>query len=348
MQISSSSQQDKVVIWQAQTEAKVNGIRGASWRADKKQALKPCDTTSTPATEMPAATPAPESSVTTSAVRSAANRRSGEFSSVFKNRLSTFENPAPPPEEEQTTPAEQLNDKGAERADGHVVEEQVDFKAKLAAFRLAEKAVTPAVVASTPAASSTAGAARPALKPAPNPNKPVAAKRNPPPSVTPLTLAPAEPQEPIYANADVCRPVVATQAAAAAAATPHLKEPKPSPRIDAPPTPPTPLLLLQQASSPSRHFEDASDDCTEDEGIRSLSPHGTQSPTSPLIPAAPAESNADQTDCRSAFSNCIHHHQQPGDFPPASALPPINDSGGAFSAARSGNNNNMSQHSQVS
>lgn len=223
----------------------------------------------------------------------AANRRSGEFSSTFKNRLSTFESAeaaaaktdavAAPPS--RVTPDRDPHFKN-KLATFHKVEETAvapashalpppaeadennkpNFKAKLAAFRqVEEKAKT----APPPAAKIN--------KPAISANKPVIPVAVKPPSILRAAPVPQQQQkaksvepiqpEPIYANSSV-----AMAGSSASSTSGHQRVVV---TVDAQPPYPS--------SGPPAGAGDAESysDCTEDEGIRSLSPHGTPSPTSP-------------------------------------------------------------------
>lgn len=211
----------------------------------------------------------------------AANRRSGEFSSTFKNRLSTFEMTessggsrvaAPQPDRDPNFKNKLANfHKVAASQEPEVkavvevvqeAEEKPNFKAKLAAFRQVEVAASkpepvkpaltakPKIVQETPVLPTI-----PKVKPAVTAAKPVVPAVKPAPSVRQAQQAP----EPIYANSSV--------AMASSRSTPPA------------------IVAYSPVHHPSADAE--SSDCTEDEGIRSLSPHGTPSPTSPTRTEAP-------------------------------------------------------------
>lgn len=216
----------------------------------------------------------------------AANRRSGEFSSTFKNRLSTFElteatNLAVA--RVTTTPHRDAHFKN-KLATFHKVgettiapstsntlatvqtteaQDKPNFQAKLAAFRQVEvkTLAKPAVKMNKPAITATKPVIAVSMKPVIRTLAPPALPTHPPVLLeTPKTVQVAAIQmEPIYANSSV---------AMAGSSSGHQ-------RMDA-----------QYSSMDHQHFGAAGDvesysDCTEDEGIRSLSPHGTPSPTSP-------------------------------------------------------------------
>jgi hypothetical protein len=226
----------------------------------------------------------------------AANRRSGEFSSTFKNRLSTFELTEAAAAKADTVASRVTPDRDPhfknKLATFHKVGETTastshvlppsttdadennkpDFKAKLAAFRQVEEKASAKLTPAPPPPPAAAKFNKPMI-PANKPVIPVAVK--PPPSIlrttTPATAA-AVPQkavesiqnpEPIYANSSV--------AMAGSSSSGHQR---------------VVVTVDAQSSSysgPPVGVGDAESysDCTEDEGIRSLSPHGTPSPTSP-------------------------------------------------------------------
>ncbi|XP_046450293.1 uncharacterized protein LOC124198484 isoform X3 [Daphnia pulex] len=235
----------------------------------------------------------------------AANRRSGEFSSTFKNRLSTFESTeaaaaaavktdavvAPPPS--RVTPDRDPHFKN-KLANFHKVEETAatapashalppppaeadethtnkpNFKAKLAAFRQVEEK---AKSAPPPPTTTTMAAVKMNNKPAVAANKPVIPAVKPPSILRTAqvpqqqkakSIEPIQP-EPIYANSSV-----AMAGSSSSSTSGHQRV-----VVDAQPSYPS--------SGPPAGAGDAESysDCTEDEGIRSLSPHGTPSPTSP-------------------------------------------------------------------
>ena len=220
-------------------------------------------------------------------------RRSGEFSSTFKTRLSTFEmaDPTAPeerkPVERSATPerveatgfknklaafqsveATKSNSERRNSAPVNVApesnEEQMNFKAKLAAFRQAE------VPKPTPAAAPAPQARRQSLDVKEKPALEASGTNTPAEAAPVKQVKPALPArnpllirtEPIYANSAMQRDPVD--------APPAVPEPIASPRTHKP-----------IASAPQSRPNNEESDCTEDEGIRSLSPHETQSPTSP-------------------------------------------------------------------
>lgn len=224
----------------------------------------------------------------------AANRRSGEFSSTFKNRLSTFESTEAAAAKADTVASRVTPDRDPhfknKLATFHKVGETTastshvlppsttdadennkpDFKAKLAAFRQVEEKASAKLTPAPPPPPAATKFNKPMI-PANKPVIPVAVK--PPPSIlrttTPATAV-AVPQkavesipEPIYANSSV--------AMAGSSSSGHQR---------------VVVTVDAQSSSysgPPVGVGDAESysDCTEDEGIRSLSPHGTPSPTSP-------------------------------------------------------------------
>ena len=206
-----------------------------------------------------------ESTSREESLAAAQQRRSGEFSSTFKTRLSTFEivdnststTAPPPPVKVNTTFKNKIASFQAEPQPPEIKPppttvvqesgnnqdidqgERLDFKAKLAAFRQVEAQAEPLPPPPPPPVVKMAA------KPAPVVRTVTAPVRQPP------VVAAAEP---IYANSSI---------AAAQQQQNNLE----------------PFLVPRPSAA------DPESDCTEDEGIRSLSPHGTPSPTSPTEPA---------------------------------------------------------------
>lgn len=235
-------------------------------------------------------TPEDASSSRASAI-AAANRRSGEFSSTFKSRLSTFEasesaasasvTTAPAPVAQsapKASPDPQFKTKlatfhraasgeldAAKREPVAVTgdhDDRPDFKAKLAAFRQVEETMKPKA---TPAGSE---------RPVP-PAKPVVERFGR------REAAEKKSDEPIYANSSVA-------------------------------------LGLREAPGDAE-----SSDCTEDEGIRSLSPHGTPSPTSPSGAGPVDEPVHERPQASGAFSSFRSFGQQPLPSPPRYRFPVV-------------------------